>query len=228
MNAMNALSQLLPLAVGILISPLPIVAIVAIVLSARGRTAAPAFTAAFVAVTLAFIALGALSSAGASAASGTRDGSKVVVLVLTIALTAGFAAMALVSWLTRPRAGAPAKTPGWLSAIDSITPARAAGLGLVMAATNSKNIPLELKGGSLIGAAHVPPLIAALLCLAVAFVGVLALVIPTLLAATGSARVAAGLDRVKTEMMAHNAIIMTVLFAILAANEGAHLLHQLA
>ncbi len=225
---MNALNQLLPLAVGILISPLPIVAIVAIVLSARGRTAAPAFTAAFAAVTLAFIALGAASSAGASAASGSHAGSKVVVLILTIALTVGFAALALASWFNRPRAGAPAKTPGWLAAIDTITPVRAAGLGFLMAVTNSKNIPLELKGGSLIGAAHLQPVVAVLLCLALTVAGVLALLIPTLLAASGSARVAAGLGRVKTEMMAHNAIIMTVLFAILAANEGSHLIHQLA
>lgn len=222
---MNALHQLLPIAVGILISPLPIVAIVAILLSSRGRTAAPAYTAAFTLVSLAFVGLGALSTAGAAATSSA--GSSVVVLILTILLTLGFAGLALASWLTRPRAGAAPKTPGWLAAVDTITPARAAGLGLLMAVTNSKNIPLELKGGSLIGAAHLPLIAAVGLCLALAVAGSLALILPTILAATGSAKVTRGLARLKTEMIAHNAVIMTVLFAILAANEGAHLIHQL-
>ncbi|MGJ8488685.1 hypothetical protein ACSFB5_12420, partial [Glaesserella parasuis] len=66
---MSELSTLLPLAVGMAISPLPIVAVVAILLSTRGRAAAPAYTGAFLAVTLAVIAVGAATSAGASAAS---------------------------------------------------------------------------------------------------------------------------------------------------------------
>lgn len=221
---MNALHQLLPLAVGILISPLPIVAIVAILLSTRGRSAAPAYTAAFTLVSLVFVGLGALSTAGAATSSA---GSHVVVLILTILLTIGFAGLALASWLTRPRAGTAPKTPGWLAAVDTITPAKAASLGLIMAVTNSKNIPLELKGGSLIGAAHLPLTAAIALCLAFAIAGSLALILPTILAATGSVRVTRGLARLKTEMIAHNAVIMTVLFAILAANEGAHLIHQL-
>ncbi len=222
---MTALNQLLPLAVGMLISPLPIVAIVAILLSSRGRTAAPAYVGAFTLVTLAFVALGAISSAGAS--SSSSGGGKVVVLVLTILLTVGFAALAFASWFTRPRGGAAAKTPSWLAAADTITPARAAGLGFIMAVTNTKNIPLALKGGSLIGAAHLAPALAALVCLAFAVAGCLALILPTVFASTGSARIASGLERLKTEMIAHNAVIMTVLFAILAANEASHLIHQL-
>ena len=222
---MNALNQLLPIAVGILVSPLPIVAIVAILLSTRGRTAAPAYTAAFAVVTLAFVGLGALSSAGASSAA---TGGSAVAVVLTIALTVGFAALAVASWLSRPRGGAPVKTPGWLAAVDTITPLRAAGLGAVMAVTNSKNIPLELTGGSLIGSAHLPALSAVLLCVALAVAGTLVLSVPTALAATGSVRVTRGLDRLKSTMIAHNAVIMTVLFALLAANEAAHLIHRIA
>ena len=47
---MNQLHDLLPLAVGMLLSPLPIVAIVSIVLAPRGRTAAPMYTLVFTAV----------------------------------------------------------------------------------------------------------------------------------------------------------------------------------
>lgn len=226
---MHSLQQLLPIAVGMAISPLPIVAIIAIVLSKRGRTAAPAFAATFFLVSLVFTAIGALTTASvAGDSTGPSEASKIITLVLTIALTAGFAALAVASWLTRPKHGATPKTPGWLAAVDTMTPVRAAGLGLLMAATNSKNIPLELKGGSLIGAAQLELWIAALLGLALVLVGTLTLTLPTILAATGRPAIVRALERLKTEMISHNAIIMTVLFAILAANEGAHLIHQLA
>lgn len=223
---MHDLASLLPMAVGLLISPLPIVAVVAILLSPRGRAAGPLYALGFTAVTLVFVAIGAVTAAGAS--SSDPHGGHIVGLVLTIALTAGFAALAISSWVTRPRAGAAAKTPGWLAAVDSITPARAIGLGLLMAVTNSKNIPLELKAGVTIANAHLDVVLAIILCVAFAIVGSLTLIVPTLLAATGSAAVARGLDRLKGEMIEHNAVILTVLFALLAANEGAHLIHLIA
>jgi len=223
---MSELSTLLPLAVGMAISPLPIVAVVAILLSTRGRAAAPAYTGAFLAVTLAVIAVGAATSAGASAASH-GSGGKIVVLILTALLTVGFSAFAVVSWLGRPKPGTPPATPSWLAAVDAITPARAAGLGLLMAATNSKNLPLELKGGAVLGAAHLPVAVTVLLCVALAVAGSLTLVVPTILGATGLPPVVAALRRLKDEMIAHNAVIMTVLFAVLAATEASHLIHQL-
>ncbi|MFS0794736.1 GAP family protein [Microbacterium sp. 1P10AE] len=223
---MSELSALLPLAVGMAISPLPIVAVVAILLSSRGRVAAPIYTGTFFAVTLAVIAVGAATSAGASAGSH-GEGGRIVVLVLGALLAVGFSVMAILSWRGRPRPGAAPKPPSWLAAMDAITPARAAGLGLLMAATNSKNLPLELKGGALIGAAHPSVVVAMLLCLGVAVVGTLTLLIPTALGATGIPSITSALDRLKNEMIEHNAVIMTVLFAVLAANEAAHLIHQL-
>lgn len=224
---MSELTALLPLAVGMAISPLPIVAVVAILLSARGRVAAPIYTATFFAVTLAVLAVGAATSAGASAGSSHGEGGHIVVMVLGGLLTVGFSVMAILSWRSRPKPGTAATPPSWLAAMDAITPARAAGLGLLMAATNSKNLPLELKGGALIGAAHAPIALAVLLCIGVAVVGTITLLVPTALGATGIPGITSALDRLKNEMIAHNAVIMTVLFAVLAANEAAHLIHQL-
>lgn len=223
---MHSLTPLLPLAVGLAISPLPIVAIVAILLSARGRAAAPLYTGAFFVVTLGFIAIGALSSAGASAASH-GEGGRIVVTVLAAMLTIGFTVMTVLSWRSRPKPGTAPTAPAWLAAMDAITPGRAAAIGLVMAVTNSKNIPLELKGGALVGAAHLSVVPAIAMCAALAVAGTLTLLVPTVLGATGSARIARGLDRLKGEMIQHNAVIMTVLFAVLAANEAAHLIRQL-
>ena len=174
-----------------------------------------------------FIAVGALSSAAASSASPT-GAARTVSFLLAIVLALGFTVLAVASWLSRPTHGQQPKAPAWLAAIDTVTPAKAAVLGLVMALTNTKNIPLALKGGALIGEAHLPVVAAAGLCLALAVAGSLLLIVPAVVATGGSARVASTLRGLKTEMIAHNAAMMTVLFAILAANEAAQIIHHLA
>lgn len=222
---MNDLTQLIPLAVGAVISPLPIVATVAILLSTRGRANGAAFAVSAVLVAFALTLIAALTSSRAGA--HRSDGDELVVMIVTTALVLGFAALASISWAARPRDGRPAQTPGWLAAVDSISPLRAAGLGLVMGLTNAKNLPIELKAGALIGAQDLPLLgvigLAAIFALG-ATGGVLAL---TALAATGSARIVRSLARLKAEMITHNAVIMTVLFAILAASEAGHLIRML-
>lgn len=224
---MNNLEALLPIAVGMMISPFPIVAIVAIVLAPRGRSSAPVFTATFTAVSIVLIALGAFGSSRTT--SGHDAGSSVVSEALAILLAIGFAIFAIVSWTHRPKNGAPAVAPKWLAAIDTITPSAAISLGLVMAVTNTKNVPLALKAGSIIGAAHTTLPVAVALCLVVAVVGSLALIVPGLIALSRSERVRRGLQSLKGSLIAHNAGMMTALFAILAANEAAqvvgHLLH---
>lgn len=220
------LSQLVPLATGIIISPLPIVAIVAILLSARGRVNGVFYALAFALVGWLFTLIAALGTS--TAGSGHSSGDDVVVIVLTAAIAVGFTVLAVVSWLSRPRNGAEPKVPGWLAAVDTFTPTKAAGLGALMAATNSKNIPLELKAGSVIGAQDLAIPIVILLSLVFALAAGLGVLLPTLLAATGSAAVTGGLARLKTEMVRHNSMIMTVLFAILAAMEVSHLIQELA
>jgi hypothetical protein len=222
----NELQNLIPLAVGMMISPLPIVAIVAIVLAPRGRAAAPIYTTTFTIVSLVFLALGAVFSANSSSSSASGS-SSTISFVFAIIITIGFALFAVLSWIGRPKPGQTAKAPSWLAAIDNVTPLSAAGLGFVMAITNTKNIPLALKGGALIGDAHSSLPITILLCVVVAIVGSLALIVPALIALSTSDRVIGALQRVKTEMIAHNAVMMTVLFAILAANEAAQVVHHL-
>ncbi len=123
----NQLHDLLPLAVGMLISPLPIVAIVAIISLRADARRHPPMRRCSSASSLVFI-VGALTSAGSSSASPSGT-AKTVSFVLAIVLTLGFAALAIASWLSRPRHGQPPKAPAWLAALDSVTPAKASGSG---------------------------------------------------------------------------------------------------
>ena len=223
---MNDLHTLVPIAMGMLLSPLPIVAVVAIVLAPRGRASAPVYTLTFTFVSAVIIAVGALGASSAANASSDPD-SRVVSLVLAVLLAIGFGIFAIVSWHGRPPAGQPAVAPKWLAAIDGVTPASAAGLGFAMAAANSKNIPLGLKAGSVIGEAHLALPLAVLLILVVAVAGSLLLILPGLIALSSSPRVHSALVALKSQLVEHNAAMMTVLFAILAANEAAQVIQRL-
>jgi hypothetical protein len=219
---MEHLEQLIPIAAGIMISPLPIAAIIAILLSPRAKVNGFAYVGSFMIVCFLFTAVAALTTKGAGSATGSGD--DVIVLVLGIVLSAGFLVLAVVSWVTRPKHGAEAKAPGWLAAVDSLTVAKTFGLGIVMAVTNAKNIPLELKAGALIGASDlgIPASIGFSALFAVA--ASLGILLPTILASTGSPVVTRALTGMKAELIAHNAVIMTVLFAILAAVQISHVI----
>lgn len=219
------IQQLIPLAVGIAISPLPIAAIIAILLSPRARVNGIAFAAVSLLVTLGFTVIAALTTTSAGAGDG--NGDDIVVFLLSIVLAVGFLALAIASWVSRPREGKAAQAPGWLSAIDSMSAGKAAGLALLMGVTNGKNIPLELKAGAHIGAADLGLTVVIITTVIFAFVASLGLILPTALAATGSPVITTGLRRLKTELIAHNAIIMTVVFLLLFAMQLANVVHAL-
>jgi len=210
---------------GIAISPLPIAAIIAILLSRQARLNGIAYTATSIVVTFGFTIVAALSTS--SAGSASKNGDDTVVLVLGIVLSLAFLGLAIGSWVSRPKDGAEAKVPSWLSAIDLMSARKAAGLALIMGITNGKNIPLEIKAGAHIGAADlgVGPML--LVAAIFAFAASLGLVLPTLLAATGSAKIESGLRRMKAELIAHNAVIMTVVFAMLFAIQAANVIQTL-
>lgn len=222
---MHQLEQLIPLATSMIISPLPIAAIIAILLTPRKNRNGIAYVLAFILVSFGFTLVAGLSTHSAGAGGGSGDDT--IVLVLGIVLSIGFAALAVASWMSRPKDGAAAKAPGWMAAIDDLSAGRAFLLGIVMGATNAKNIPVELKAGAHIGAADLAPATVVALSAAFAVISSLGVLIPILLAAPESPAVTRVLTRMKNEMIEHNAIIMAVVFALLASVQASHVLSML-
>lgn len=217
--------QIIPLALGMVVSPIPVAALIAILLSARARTNAFAFTAAAVAASAAVVGITAATTGTSAAHAGRAAHPTQLIFATLFGLT--FVVLAVLTWRGRPRNGAPAVMPTWMAQIDTIGPGRAAVLSLLLTVPNAKNLPLELKAGALIAEGHLPPSHAAALTALFAVLGGTALIVLAVLAAVPSKRVTAALGVVKEELIQHNAAIMTVLFVLLAGLQISHIVTAL-
>lgn len=206
---LNAIRDLLPVAMAVALSPFPIVAIVLVLATPRAIAAGLAFSLGWT------LGLAALSTLLFVAAQGeTADGlggwaQIAVALALFIA--------ALRKWKKRPRAGQTAQIPSWMAALDTITPTRAMLVGAGLGGLNPKNIGLAFAAVSAI-AAHPLDRRESALCIGIfTLLGSTTVLGALLTRMIGGQRAAAPLDRLKRFMTRNNAVIMMVVFLLIGA-----------
>lgn len=210
-----AIGQSLPVAVGVLISPLPIVAVVLMLVSGRARANAFAFLLGwFLAVGAVTLVVALLAGAGTDTGQGTPLWAAIAKIVLGLALLL----LAVKQWRGRPRAGVEPPAPTWMAAIDGFTPVKAAGLAVLFGAVNPKNLLLVVSGGAAIATAAAgdtnAQVVASIVFALVASVGVAA---PVFIYLFMGDRAAALLDELKAWMIHNNAVVMAVLLLVLGA-----------
>ncbi|MEV6163847.1 GAP family protein [Streptomyces sp. NPDC052052] len=150
----KALGDVLGLAAGVAVSPLPIVALILVLATPRGRLNGPLFALAWV-VGLALLGGIMLAIGGAGGASSHKEPAPWVG-VLKVVLGALLALFGARQWRRRPRDPAQAQLPKWMAAIDRFTPLKILGLGLALSAANLKNAPLTIAAGASISSAGIP------------------------------------------------------------------------
>jgi threonine/homoserine/homoserine lactone efflux protein len=144
----QAIGQVLSFGIGVALSPMPIIAVVLMLATPRGRANGTVFLAGWVAG-LAGLGVIVLLVAGGASAS-THGSPKTWVSVLKIVLGVLLVALAVKQWRGRPRGDEDAKLPGWMQAIDTFTPVRAAGMAVLLSAINPKNLLLTVGAGAAI------------------------------------------------------------------------------
>jgi threonine/homoserine/homoserine lactone efflux protein len=148
----EVIGDLLPLAVGVAISPIPIIAAILMLLSRRAAQTSTGFLLGWlvgiVAVTVIVLLL--VGQAGDTSGGDPSTLSSIIKIILGALLVL----MAGKQWQSRPKDGQSGTMPKWMSAIDSFTFAKAAGLGVVLSAVNPKNLIMCVGAGTTIGAAH--------------------------------------------------------------------------
>jgi threonine/homoserine/homoserine lactone efflux protein len=211
----KAIGDTLPLALGVAISPVPIIAVVLMLGTPQARANGIAFAAGWV-VGLAAGGAIMLAIASGNATSGTGE-PETWVDVLKLVLGLLFLAIAAKQWRTRPQAGHDAAMPKWMRAIDTFTAGKSLGAGLVLSGLNPKNLALTVAAAAAIAQTEISTGSEAGALAIYVFIGSLTILTPVVLYLALGPKAERLLGGVKTWMAAHNAAIMTVLMLVLGA-----------
>lgn len=150
----KVLGDVLGLAAGVAISPLPIIAIILVLVTPRGLLNGLLFIVGWVvglsALGAVMLVIGGPGGASAQHHPATWVGGLKLGLGLLLVL---FGAR---QWHRRPAPASEAQLPKWMAAIDRFTPVKIVGLGLALSAANVKNAPLTIAAAASISSAGLP------------------------------------------------------------------------
>jgi threonine/homoserine/homoserine lactone efflux protein len=210
-----AIGDILPLAVGVAISPVPVIAVVLMLGTPRARPNGLAFALGWVVgLTVAGGVILALASGNSQADDG---GPETWVSVVKLALGVLFLLLAARTWRSRPRAGQEAAMPKWMQAIDTFTTGRSFGFGVLLSGVNPKNLALTIAAATAIAQTGISGGEAAGTLAVFIIVGSLSILAPVVIYFAMGVKATVILDELKTWMADNNAAIMSVLLLVLGA-----------
>jgi threonine/homoserine/homoserine lactone efflux protein len=210
----QAIGDLLPLALGVAISPIPIIAVILMLLAPRAKGASLGFLVGWLAgIVVAIVVF--LLLAGGVAGDSTADDPSPVASWIRIALGALFVLLAAMQWRSRPREGVEPSLPGWLQAIDKVTTVKAAGLGFLLAAVNPKNLAMAIAAGVAIGSAGLPGGEQAVAVVVYVVIAASTVAVPTIAYLAAPDRMQRPLDGLKSWLEANNSTVMAVLMLVI-------------
>jgi hypothetical protein len=208
----QGISSVLTFAVGVAISPVPIIAVILMLFSQRARVNGPVFLAGWVGAlavvsTVVYVVSDQSNASTSSTASDTISWLKIVLGVL-------FLLLAVRQWRSRPTPGVEPTMPKWMAGIDTLAPGKALGLGVLLAGVNPKNLILTV--GAATGLAQLGLSTAGVAVSLIVFVvlGSLTIAGPVVYYLLGGEPAKKRLDELKGWLALHNAAVMTVLFLV--------------
>jgi hypothetical protein len=221
----QGISAVLTFAVAVAISPVPIIAVILMLFSQRARVNGPAFLLGWVAAlaavsTVVYVLAHDGNVATSTTAADSVSWGKIALGVLLLAL-------ARRNWRKRPAAGTEPEMPKWMEQVDTLSPGKALGLGVLLAGVNPKN--LILTAGSAAGLAQLGLSTTDVVVAIAVFVviGSLTIAGPVVYSLVGGERAKATLDSLKAWLVVHNAAVMAVLLLVFGVDLIAKGLPQL-
>lgn len=211
----SIVAAIFPLSVAVALSPMPIAALMLMLLSNKAKMNSVSFALGWI-VGLAVLVWAVSFIVADQSAVATKSGIslKAVIDGLLGVLLIIFAFNQLKN---RPKNGETAKTPGWMSTIENFSPFKSFGVGFLLATVNFKNTPVGIAVGSTISKLANSPqqsLEALIIYLLLASSTVTIPVIAFLLLGD---KLNNTLAAIKNWLINNNATIMFVLFLIIGA-----------
>jgi threonine/homoserine/homoserine lactone efflux protein len=210
------IGEILPLALGVAISPIPIIAAILMLLSPKARVTSVGFLLGWVlGIVVAVTVFTLLSSI---LPEQDADDSKPIHGVIHLVLGAGLLLLALRQWRGRPKAGEEPTMPRWMQAIDKITFPGALGLGFLLSAVNPKNLLLAAAAGVDIGSAGLDTGSIVLVIAVFTLLAASTVLVPVVGYLIAAEKLRGPLDALRVWLGKENAVIMAVLLLVIGVS----------
>ena len=212
----QGISEVLTFAVGVAISPVPIIAVILMLFSARAKINGPMFLLGWVAALsiVSFAVYFAADAGNPSTDSGSADAISWGKLILGVLLLL----LAVRNWRTRPAPGEEPEMPKWMGGVNDLAPGKALGLGLLLAGVNPKNLILTVGAATGLAQLGLGTKDAVVSLIVFVVVGSLSIAIPVAYYLIGGDRAHDALDHLKAWLTTHNNAVMAVLFLVFGIN----------
>jgi hypothetical protein len=208
----QVIGDILPLAVGIAISPIPIIANILMLITPKARSNGLAFLIGWL---LGLAVVGAIvlliaNTAGVSTSSGPSQAVSAIKLVL------GFLLLVLAwrQFAKRPKEGEEAPLPKWMSGLDGFTPGKALALAAVLSGVNPKNLVLNASAAATIAQAGLSGGAQAVALVVFVLIASLSIIAPVVVYFVMGDKAAQVLGGWKVWLAANNATVMSVLLLV--------------
>jgi hypothetical protein len=209
----GAIGQVLPFAVGVAVSPMPVVAMVLMLITPRARSNGITFVLGWM---LGIAVAGVILLSIAGPASASEDGAPADwVSWLKLVLGLLLLLVAVKEWRARPAEGAEASMPKWMGALDSLAPVKAGGLAVFLGTINPKNLLLIVGGAAAVAQTGVSTGDQAVAWIVFTLIATIGVAAPLVVYFAMGERAASVLDGLKTWMVRNNTAVMAVLCLII-------------
>jgi threonine/homoserine/homoserine lactone efflux protein len=206
------IGYLLPAALGVTLSPIPIIAVVLVLGGPKARSSGPALASGWIVGLAAVSTLAAVVFDGAEVEGSTPSTAAYLTKVASGAL---FLYLASVSWKKRPRRGEDAVLPPWMTSVETVGAPKALFLGVGLSGLNPKNLVLALTAAASVAEAGLDVAQGATAVVAFVLLGSLTVIGPVAFHLVAPARAARPMVAIREFMTDNSAVISMAILLLL-------------
>jgi Sap, sulfolipid-1-addressing protein len=209
----TAIGELLPLAVAIAISVTTIITTVFMLLSPKAKSKTVGLLVGCLVGVGGAVAVFALLAdlLPTQPSGGSSPAASVIKMVIGVFLVV----LALRQWRERPAPGDRAELPKWMAGVDSMTPAKALVLGLLLSAVVPKNLLIALSAGLIVGEAGFSGGQAAVVIVLFTVIATSTVAVPVVAHLVASERMHGPFESLRQWLVENNVAIMVVVLLVI-------------
>ncbi len=210
----EVIGQLLPTAVGVMLSPLPIVGVILMLLSTKAKVNGSMFLIGWLAG-LAIVVGGVVAFVNPDRLNQSSGGPSTLSGLLHLALGVLLLLLAVKQLKGRPKKGQEPEMPKWMAKMQDASPIFAFGMGAFLSGLNPKNLIFDIAAAASIVAADLSSSQQIVAVLVFMILASLTIGIPVIWYLIAGESAKAKLDTLRGYLVQYNWVIMCVLFLIL-------------